>query len=488
MMTTTLKIEGRGFTAVAMLLSILAATPLPAQQNGSAPIAKTKRESLVTGNPIKPAPETDWAKQIKRPVDWLSWGADLRLRHEYVDNPYLIDSDPPGSEWSYNRYRARLWTTILPNAPVDFNLRMTWEGRYWFEPESKEGLAPNEVIWDNLNVRLKLGDPKKPWGTITAGRQDILLGDGWLVFETTPLDGSRSFYFDAVRLQLETGKVTTNLIYIENRVESDAWLRPINSDNKCLVEQDERGFILNVSGKPTEKTTMDGYFIYKQMERVLANGDEGEDYTIGGRVAHEFDKNWCARLEAAYQFGSRKNDVLFPGSNGELSAFGALGRVTYSFNDAWKNQVYLEGEFLSGDDPNTKRNEQFDMLWGRWPQYSELYIYTAVADSRLAETSNLGRVNVGWKICPSKQLSVCAAYHALFAPENPRAGRAGFGDGCFRGHLFTAGIKYQFNEFTTGRLIGEYLLPGDYYDGGPGSLSSRDDSATFLRAELIFAF
>ncbi len=35
--------------------------------------------------------------------------------------------------------------------------------------------------------------------TATVGRQDIIEGVGWLVMDGTPLDGSRTVYFDAAR-------------------------------------------------------------------------------------------------------------------------------------------------------------------------------------------------------------------------------------------------------------------------------------------------
>ena len=58
-----------------------------------------------------------------------------------------------------------------------------------------------EGIFDSLNVQWKniLQQP----ATLTVGRQDILLGDGWLVGEGTPYDGSWTAYLDSARLTYE---------------------------------------------------------------------------------------------------------------------------------------------------------------------------------------------------------------------------------------------------------------------------------------------
>jgi hypothetical protein len=57
----------------------------------------------------------------------------------------------------------------------------------------------------------------------------------------------------------------------------------------------------------------------------------------------------------------------------DISAYAGKVRINYLFKDQMQNQVSLVGEFLSGDDPNTKgKDEMFDVLWGRWPRWTEL--------------------------------------------------------------------------------------------------------------------
>ena len=131
----------------------------------------------------------------------------------------------------------------------------------------------------------------------------------------------------------------------------------------------------------------------------------------------------------------------------------------------------------SGDDPDTAQLEQWDPLWARWPMWSEYYIYTYAAETRIAEVTNLHRINVGWEAKPMKQMTLSADYHLLLAYDNPLEGRSGFGGGDIRGHLFTGVLKYQFNRYMAGHLWAEYFIPGNYYEEGSAPFDARDEEA-----------
>lgn len=434
-------------------------------------------------------PPKTWVDDIKQPAKWFNWGADFRLRHEHIFNPFLVDSDPPGNEWGFERFRFRVWDTITPCDYFQVNHRFTWEGRHWWQPDSREEWDWSEIVWDTLNARIKL--PNAPV-TITAGRQDIILGNGWLVLEGTPLDGSRTIFFNAVRatVDLKPAKTAVDLIYTANFSDPDKFLSPIFSKNVPLSEQDESGVILWATNKSIENTEINGFFIWKNNDAVLANGDDGDIYTFGARAVHKFDKTWTGRVEGAYEFGDRENPAMFSPGSHDVSAWGANSRLDYNFNDEMKNQLHIGYEVLSGDDPSSSTIEQFDPLWARWPQWSELLVYTWANETRIAEITNLHRVNAGWEVRPGRNTTFTLDYHALFAYDNPREGSPGFGGGSFRGHLITAILQHKFSRFVSGHLWAEHFIPGGYYNdpGGIPALDTREDSATYLRAEIVFTF
>jgi hypothetical protein len=429
----------------------------------------------------------DWVDQVKNPTPWLSWGADERLRVEGFDNAATLNQQAPGHAWDFLRYRTRVWASVKPIEEFSINARMIWEGRYWFEPQQtpehndpryyKKICDTAQITIDNLNTKFTIAPINT---TFTVGRQDIILGDGWLVVDGTPLDGSTTIFFDAIRssTQFKDANLTMDLIYINQYSSPDIWLPQINDTDRPLIENNERGAIAWFAWKPTATFELDPYFIYKHDRKVVqtAAGDNADIYTFGARAVNKFDDHWTGRVEAAAQFGEK---------NGKsLGASGVLSRLSYNFNDPWKNELRLNAEYLSG---STDHDQYFDPLWGRWPQFSELLVYTDTKEYRVGNTSNLIRIGPGYVFRPYSEkdssLEVEFDYNALFANENPVNAAAGFvGDGCFRGHLFSAIMRYKINRHLSGHLWTEYFSPGNFYS------DANRDNAVFFRAELVLTF
>jgi len=441
-------------------------------------------------------PVEDWIQATKKPVSWLTWGADARLREIFTPNLLLNKEDR-----HFQRYRFRAWTTVTPVKDLDINARLLWEPRHFCQPsrvaETRDARyidewTMNEAIFDNLNVKWSnaLGLPL----TLIVGRQDIILGNGWLVLDGTPLDGSRTIFFDAARatMKLEEAKTAIDLIYIDQHADSDRWIEPFCDKDFHNIEQDERGVIAYVTNKSLPDTQIDGYFIYKNDRQDLGSqpgdvgtgelapwqvGTTGDIYALGARAAGNMGENWKYRAEFAQEFGHK---------NGQsLCAFGFNSQLEYWLNDPWKNNFRVGYEYLSGDDPETEStNEQFDPLWGRWPQFSELLAYTVALENRPGETTNLHRLGVGWTTTPCKKLELCTDYHLLFADEKAAYGsRAYFtGESCFRGQLVTALLKYTFNKHVAGHLLGEFFFPGNFYS------NANNEVAAFLRYELTLTW
>ncbi len=448
------------------------------------PIATTQPAAANVESETKPKSAVEQTiEKMKHPFKGFSWGADERIRQEYLNNHYTLNEKSPGHEFDFGRYRTRLWGSYSPAEFFELNARLNWEWRQWENtPPGKKPTDWSFVRADVLNFKLKT--PKNSTA-LTVGRQDIALGDGWLVMDGTPLDGSTTLYFDAARLNttLPDIKTTFDLIYIDQYARIDKWLPTMNDNDEYIqIEQDERAAMLYASNKSRKDTTIDGYLIYKHEKAVLPegphSGNSADIYTVGSRVERSFNEHWKGRIEGAYQFGNKNSQPL--------SAWGAVGRLTYLFNDPLKNQLFLAGEALSGRRKGADTDQQFDPLWGRWPQWSELYIYTYRPETRIAETTNLFRLGPGYQFMPTKNLTLSCAYNALWAMETPLAntsnGGMNFGDGHFRGHLLTSYAKYKFSNHLAGHLWGEYFIPGGYY------ASPSNDPAIYLRMEIVLTF
>ncbi len=451
-----------------------------------------------TGDAAKKAPpKSEWDQAMDafhHPTDWLDMGADMRVRDEYGANIYTVNRSA-GASTNYNytnwqRYRPRIWAKIKPNADVDLNARVINEFRTWSNVQkASQSKAMNwdETLLDSFNVTARnLGTLPV---TAIVGRQDIMLGENWLVMDGTPLDGSRSIFLDAARLTVDWKAQNTkvDLIYVDQAAATDRWLHPLNDQNRFLTEQDEQGAILYLTHKPTKTLQMEGYFIYRDDTRSKQSpftgfmnpawAQDAKISTFGAALAGQVSTHWSYRLEGAAQSGERNGN--------DLRALATNNRLNYAFNDDYKNSLKFAYEYVSGDNPDTSNDERFDMLWGEWPRWSELYIYTYTKEGQVAENSNLHRLNVGHVFWPDKKLQVQTDYMALWADHSHKntggTAIAGFNpDGIFRGHLLTCWLRYTFTPQIKGHLLGEYLWPGNYY--------TVTDNATFLRAQIEMVF
>jgi hypothetical protein len=480
--------------ASAQTTQTAAATPAPA---AAAPPALSSTEQTI--------------KDIKNPVSWMTWGADLRLRNEYFYDLITLNPRANLNEQDYFRFRGRVWTSIMPLEDVSFNARLASEPREWMKPagysvyKGHSGLDATEGIVDNLNVR---------WTNIltlplstTVGRQDIFLGDGWLTGDGTPYDGSWTYFLDSARLayDLNDQHTTIETIGIIQDAYDNGWMPVINSgQHRLLTEQNEKGAILQIGNTSMRAANLTGYFMYKHDDAAnmpLASAqsfhpDNADIYTFGGRLNGMLSENWKYWLEGAYQFGEKEYPILnspyIPANTyRDIDAFGMNARLTYMFKGKRNNQLALSFEFLSGDDPNSRGNdEMFDVLWGRWPRWSEAGLYMYAAETRVGQEANLIRFGPTWSLNPLKDLEFSTSYYALFAQSDvPTLGAtqslpAGnparlFSDtGNFRGHFAQAVLKYKFSQHMTGHLWSEFLFPGDYY--------VNHEMISFLRAEVMF--
>ncbi|MBT3278631.1 MAG: alginate export family protein [Phycisphaerales bacterium] len=395
-----------------------------------------------------------------------------------MQNPIMLDkTNHNDREWNWQRYRARVGAQITPikDSSLEINLRAVWEFRNYCKPEARGQNHFDEIIFDRFNVKwtMPVGDAKL---TTTIGRQDIIKGGGWLVLDGTPLDGSRTIFFDAARFEFELPeKKSLDLIYIYQTPNSK-WLPRISAQKEFpTAEQIEQGIIAWYTDKNKPLgffDQTDAYFIYKQCQtNGHPSGIDADLYTFGVSGVKKIDENWTIKGEIAGQFGRR---------NGQrVCALASNNRLTYSFNDSRKTKFHLDYEYLSGDKSNTSAYEGFDVLWGRWPRVSEVYAYTMATEAgRPADITNLHRVALLWETTINPKVNLCGGYHLFFAPQTLTG--PGVGKGNFRGQLFQARMNYKINEHVSGHLMAEYFIPGDAYS------SMRNDPALMLRYELTF--
>jgi len=502
-----------------------AAAPAPAKERAPAAAAAPAKEAAKPAAPAAPAHKEllwpDFWQTFHDPTPWLHMGLDERLRIEAGENWQTLSDgvrDPADPRWMYERYRTRWWTKWQLDENISFNTRLVWEFRTWQDPEKKTQFAntlipsesvthfnPDEALfdWFNVNIRNLGGLPL----TATVGRQDIMFGVGWLVLDASPLDGSRTIgLFDAARFTYDWSDAATkvDVIYANNAPESDRWLKPINDQDRGLMESKEQAGILYLTNTSWKPIQLEGFFIYKQdrpLDHILGNfpyiwSEKGDLYTFGAAIAGTRGDHWKYRAEGAVQTGSKAGDVPSTrdtrnvsdlGPTHDVLAFGTLDTLEYQFKDPHDNASHVTYEYASGDDPGTARSERFDLLWGRWPRWSELLIYTWANETRIADVTNLHRFNLGHRIQINKQWQLTGDYHLLFADQNSRAMIPNRIDlsptDKLRGHLLTSWLRYKFSDQMYGHFLAEYFInPGEYY------AAPCDNNAYFLRVNFEYIF
>ncbi len=484
--------------------------------------AQTTTPAASTSAAPPPSAFDNWAKEVKNPVDWFSWGGDFRVRNEYYNNALSLGSGPtsgpfgPVHEQDYFRFRGRIWTSFFPAVntgitnDLSLNVRLAAEPREFMKTSTydtyfdKSGMQWRYGIIDTLNVQWK--KPLDLPATVTVGRQDINLGDNWLFGDGTPEDGSFTSFLDSARVtvNLKDQHTTIDAIGIVQYARPDAWLPTIGPSTSqggdpnayLLTDQNEKGGVLYIANKSLPAANLDGFFIYKH-DSAINNApasifsDNADIYTFGGRVSGLVEEHWNYSAEGAYQFGRKQYQYNAPVTapldekSHNLDAFGVNSKISYLFNDKLNDQLSMVFEFLSGDNPNTGNDEMFDVLWGRYPQWSEMYnVYSYVNETRVGQTANLIRFGPTWSLDPIKDMNFSLSYNALFAdqdvPTQATVPSDFTGTGDFRGHYLQAVLKYKFNKHLSGHLWSEFLFPGDYYT----SRSMMD----FLRAEIMYTF
>lgn len=407
-------------------------------------------------------------------------GLEERLRSEAWDN--LMDfSDAKYDSTTQYRLRTRVWSKFNFGSNVELNLGLNNESKYLTRPTNKT------FSWDETIVETAYLDYKfSPNWQIRAGRQNIMKGEGFVIFDGTSGDGSRTAYFNAINLAYSWNKSKLEFMVIADP-HKDIYLPRTKTKNKALQEWNEEAFAVYYTNKEMPKTGIEAYYIYK-LEK-----DDYKPYplfdkkfsTLGGRAVHDFGSGWSGTAEFAYQFGKDKSLYGWgDGPDRDVNAWGGYVYAKKAFDVAWKPSIQVGYWAMSGDDPKTEdKNEGWDPVFSRWPKWSELYIYTLARESGYVAywtNNNFWQFEVQAK--PVKNLNLRATYYIMKAFENPMLDKAPsiIGSGKDRGNNLQLRVDYTLNQNWKGHALYETFDPGDYYRG--------EDKAYFLRFEVSYAF
>ena len=278
--------------------------------------------------------------------------------------------------------RSTIWDHITrpPSALCHDNSN---RGQYW---------DVDEIIFDNLYLSGK----KLLNGNLDVriGRQDFLApgdvyGEGFLLTDGTPGDGSRTFYFNAAKARLNlTPDNSIDFVYIDDP-ETDIFMPSFHpaisqpdpslyvDNKKLLTTSDEQAFMIYSRNKFGKNFTFDPYYIRKEEHSFTSLGVVNPNltlHTFGGRATFQ-SEGWRAKAEIARQVGHYDSNPTSMTDN-KRTGLGGYMFGGYKFeNTPGKPEFDLGAVYLSGDDPNNKTNEPAGILSFRETPTGMSYLY-----------------------------------------------------------------------------------------------------------------
>jgi hypothetical protein len=426
----------------------------------------------------------------------LTWGFSERIRNEYQNNIQDYNKDKL-DKIDYFRIRTSLWGQMAYGSNLTLFAQLTNEFRPYlidnkrfkdFPDKKKRDFTFDEIFFDNLYLKYTTGSTTPV--TFTIGRQNLMYGEGFVLMDGGPWDGSRAIYHDAVKVSLKSGTTTIDMLGISNtRVEerlpvlrgkklSDGELLGQTKD-QWMNDGKEAAVGLYMVQKLEKFGQVDAYFIYKQENpnpqiNINASKDILKLNTLGARIMHPLDAKWTLTTEWAGQIGSQ--------GTYDQKSWGGYGYLTYLLKKEPKAAVTGGCIALSGDDPKTHDNEGWNPLFSRWPKWSELYIYSTLIETingakRVAYSTNTLSPYLSYSMTVHKLVSFTANWYHLRAFQSRMIGTEESGK--IRGNELQLWVYFKWTPKFTSHILLDYFMPGNFY-------AEPRSSGMFLRGEIMY--
>jgi hypothetical protein len=375
----------------------------------------------------------------------LEFGFDQRIRTEDWNN-VLDTSNKYDDEREQIRYRTRVWMQLPVSQGITFFTSLNQE------TNQKMGKVNqfDEVIFDQTYLDFHPAF-MKGW-SLRVGRQNIMRGEGFVLFDGTSGDGSRTQYFNAAILGRDFHKSRVELIGIFDPAR-DRFLPRVHDQRKLLQEWNESALGTYITDDHLKNTKLDAYYFYKKEygdTRAPSNSQFQPDrhvQTAGGRAAVKLRDGWSVAGEFAGQWG-------FERPRREISGWGGYGYVKKTLDTKWR--PYAQTGYWA-------MSSGWDPIFSRWPKWSELVIYTQVRERGVSYWTNMKMAQVEVGCQPNKKVTARATYYHTTAFNRFQGSSSMFGQGLGRGDNFQAMVTATFNEHWKGHALYECLLPGNFY-------------------------
>ncbi len=388
-----------------------------------------------------------------------------RFRFVSWDNPITLDSSIEDST-TFTRNRTSLGLKWEFSKKAEIYFKSTNEFRIYFNPDKDFNI--HEIFIDNLYLKIKnfLNLPL----TLTLGRQNVFLGEGFVVLDGSTYDGSRSAYFDAIRADIDLkniGKFSMFRLFAQRTDE----LFPILNDKKQRMnENDIRGYGLYYQGS-INSNNFDLYYINKKTDIHDNNSWSLSVSTLGTKLSFRLKENLNLTTEGAIQNGSIHNEGI--------RTFGGHFHLDGNLNKRALKKVIIGGIYLSGNNPGDGVLRGWHPPFSKWPKWSESYIYTLINEGGIANWSNISLIYISFKTRLFRKGYLNTTFNILGAPEKDLTPDFPGGTGKSRGILVINRLNFVVSKNLSGHLVWEHFKPGNFYFSGA-------ENYNWLRFEFMY--
>ncbi len=416
-------------------------------------------------------------------TDNLEMGGDVMFRGYTMQNMWDFNYKNDYDEWNMFRLRTRIHAKANVSDDISGFVQLSnqtyGEGVTKYRPshQTVDGIAiqdyyeednyGNKVFVDNAYIDVKnlFTLPLN----FRAGRQNLMYGSGFILFDGQSQYASTSLYLDGVKLSLKLG---------ENAV----------LDALYFKDQEE-----NQSDKKADDITLSGAYLTAhcpviggQQEIYALNRDDRDFqyadmagrkniWAFGMRLSDKFESGLDYSGEIAYQTGEY-------GFNPEVDheALGYKLEAGYALKDvSIKPRFFLGYASFSGDDPDTKDYEGWDVFYGGWPQFGDLlaWMFVQIPPNQIAggipesttgeavySNINIATIGLGNTF---DNLSTEISYSMLTLDE---ADEKDFGD------YYQAKASYAYSKNLSFAVYAATIVPGDHYK----DLGMKDEAYEFF--------
>jgi len=443
----------------------------------------------------------------------LDGGFDLRARYDWLDNLPNSDGKIKNSYTDYMRLRTRAWGSAYAGN-YGVYLRLANEFREYdnYDPDINYKRFPDQLFVDNIYFDLKnlLYDRVD----VRIGRQDLKYGAGRIITDGTPSDGSRSEYFDAVKVTVRVSEKTSGDFFAMYTKPVDNFLTIGDADGQAynITSYDgdlgpgkdddltEWGIGTYWTIKEYKECPIELYALYKDESAWHKKGKSADTLpdrhyaTVGARLTPQFTDNISGELEAAYQFGQASHNDGQNISEQAINAYMLYGGLSYKTKEtALKPYVTLATLYLSGDDNGSKYNDTKanDSITGWSPAYGRTTMIGELPVKMYGSSyrwSNLIYPHIEPGCEPFKGHKFKLQTGPMFADKNDCQDDSN--NDLYRGWYTQAKYEATLLKEIVGKrgavkaaLQLEHMAYGDYYDqaGAP-------DNGYFARVELSMSF